>query len=515
MVEEDRLQYYFATQGSAAISYDIFLNLEAAGDHGLFRTNQNLSRYGLVPYPSDAKYNPDGLPIGITRTVVGDGRWKGEWAGLGCAACHNGQLQYRGTRISISGGNATGLDILAFIVGLDDALSETVADPQKLDRLSRRLGIRDDTARQALRGRLQADADAIHDYRNRTSLSPTVAGPGRMDALSLIHNQVLSRQLGIPENWVAPLAPAKPSFVWNVPQSAWAQWSGVLKDPLLRNQGEVLGVFGRMDLTSKTPDEGLFASTVDLKGQLISESLLRRLAPPRWPEEILGTIDRDKAARGAQVFGEVCAGCHSTWPHRWSEPKKQGKRFIENAIVPVTLVGTDPVQLGRPQFQFLPLTKAGPMSGHLDAPYTGAAIAPPPAVFGAIQHGIYERAIDKLGLSDEELISAHGYRAFYPESVEPPPSVVAYKANPAEGMWSSPPFLHNGSVPNLYELLVPAAERSKLFFIGQDFDPVKVGVDTSGNSGKFLFDTALAGNSNAGHSFENTAGQRHNRPASD
>ena len=207
--EEDRLQYYFASQGSAAISYDIFLNLEAAGDQGLFRANQNLSRYGLVPYPGDAKYNPDGLPIGVTRTVVGDGRWKGEWVGLGCASCHNGQLQYRGTRISISGGNATGLDILAFIAGLDDALSETVADPQKFDRLSRRLGIRDDTARQALRGRLQADAAAIHDYRNRTSLPPTVVGPGRMDALSLIHNQVLSRQLGIPENWVAPLAPAE------------------------------------------------------------------------------------------------------------------------------------------------------------------------------------------------------------------------------------------------------------------------------------------------------------------
>jgi hypothetical protein len=31
---------------------------------------------------------------------------------------------------------------------------------------------------------------------------------------------------------------------------------------------------------------------------------------------------------------------------------------------------------------------------------------------------------------------------------------------------------------------------------------VKVGVDTSGNSGKCLYDTALVGNSNAGHSFE-------------
>ncbi len=70
-------------------------------------------------------------------------------------------------------------------------------------------------------------------------------------------------------------------------------------------------------------------------------------------------------------------------------------------------------------------------------------------------------------------------------------------------MWATPPFLHNGSVPNLYEMLIPAKERTKKFYIGREFDPVKVGVDTSGNSGNFLLDTSLPGNSNAGHSFEN------------
>jgi hypothetical protein len=111
--------------------------------------------------------------------------------------------------------------------------------------------------------------------------------------------------------------------------------------------------------------------------------------------------------------------------------------------------------------------------------------------------------MSKLNLSNEEILSAHGYQAVYPEPVAPIPAIGAYKANPLEGMWSAPPFLHNGSVPNLYELLLPASERSKTFFIGREFDAVKVGVDTSGNSGKFRFDTSLVGNSNAGHSFEN------------
>jgi hypothetical protein len=65
-----------------------------------------------------------------------------------------------------------------------------------------------------------------------------------------------------------------------------------------------------------------------------------------------------------------------------------------------------------------------------------------------------------------------------------------------------PPFLHNGSVPNLYEMLIPAKERTKKFYIGREFDPVKVGLDTTGKSGAYLMDTSLRGNSNAGHSFE-------------
>ena len=70
-------------------------------------------------------------------------------------------------------------------------------------------------------------------------------------------------------------------------------------------------------------------------------------------------------------------------------------------------------------------------------------------------------------------------------------------------MWATPPFLHNGSVPNLYEMLIPARERSKKFYVGREFDPVKVGVDTTERPGAFLLDTSLPGNSNAGHSFEN------------
>lgn len=497
---EDRLKYYFNSQGSAALSYDIFLNLEKADGSGLFRDDKNLARFGLIPHPADPKYNPDGLPIGLTRTIVSEGRWKGEWLGLGCAACHNGRLKYKEHEISISGGTAGWLDIYALLSELNTSLAATAADTDKFNRLAEKTGVdRDD-----LRVRLDADVEALDNYVNVVSATPATAGPGRMDALGLIHNQVSVRLLGVLENWQAPLAPTKPSFVWNLPQSAWAQWSGVLSDPLNRNVGEVMGVFARIDLTSASVEKGLFELTVDIPGLIGSENLLRRLAPPKWPEEVLGAIDPVKAARGEELFSENCASCHSSWPHRWSEPRKAGKRFIENAIVMADVMGTDPNQFRSTQFEFLPTVKSGPIAPNLAAPDTGAQIISPATMFRrTLQPGIMEWAMSKLNLSADELTSAHGYGPVYPEELLPIPVIGGYKANPIEGMWSSPPYLHNGSVPSLYDLLTPAALRPAKFHVGQEYDPVKVGVDTSGNAGTFEFDTSAVGNSNAGHSFEN------------
>ena len=367
--EEDRLLYYNVSQGSAAMSYDIFLNLEVPDSQTLFRADENMARYGLLPQPSDPKYNPDGLPIGVSKTVVNDGRWKGEWVGLGCAACHTGQLEYKGTKIRISGGNADTLDILGFIRGLDDALAATVADPEKFARLAEKLGRNDNRGKEELRTRLQEDAEAIHRYRSRTALTPIVVGPGRMDALGLIHNQVQSNTMGVPENWRAALAPVKPSFCWNVPQSAWAQWSGVLKDPDPPQFGRSVG-----RVCQDGPDiEDAGGRAVRLhrrpQGADGERGPAAESCPTRnGPKKFSGTIDQEKATKGQQLFAENCATCHSTWPHRWSEPKKEGKRFIENAIVPSTIVGTDATQFGSPQFESKPTVMAGPLSNIYRSP---------------------------------------------------------------------------------------------------------------------------------------------------
>ncbi len=83
--------------------------------------------------------------------------------------------------------------------------------------------------------------------------------------------------------------------------------------------------------------------------------------------------------------------------------------------------------------------------------------------------------------------------------------LMAYKARPLDGVWATAPYMHNGSVPNLYEMLLPVAERSARFKMGSPaLDPVKVGVDQAAPESTFLFDTTRPGNLNTGHEFGTT-----------
>ena len=77
-----------------------------------------------------------------------------------------------------------------------------------------------------------------------------------------------------------------------------------------------------------------------------------------------------------------------------------------------------------------------------------------------------------------------------------------------EGLWLRAPYLHNGSVPSLTDLLEPVDARPKFFYRGYDlYDPVKVGFVTSGPEAERAgtpYDVARPGNSNAGHTYGTT-----------
>jgi len=79
---------------------------------------------------------------------------------------------------------------------------------------------------------------------------------------------------------------------------------------------------------------------------------------------------------------------------------------------------------------------------------------------------------------------------------------LAYRARNMDGIWATAPFLHNNSVPNLYQLLLPADQRDKRFYVGNlQYDPKVLGFDTAKSADAFELRTEITGNSNAGHEF--------------
>ena len=86
---------------------------------------------------------------------------------------------------------------------------------------------------------------------------------------------------------------------------------------------------------------------------------------------------------------------------------------------------------------------------------------------------------------------------------ELPSGGPVYKARPLDGIWAVPPFLHNGSVPTIEDLLRPVSDRPKTFCLGAgEYDPKKLGYKSSCVSGTTVTDTGIAGNLNTGHEFK-------------
>lgn len=109
---------------------------------------------------------------------------------------------------------------------------------------------------------------------------------------------------------------------------------------------------------------------------------------------------------------------------------------------------------------------------------------------------IRDKAYQDRGYTSDQQAEMNGF-----DMLDLPQVIAAYKPRPLAGVWATPPYLHNGSVPTIYDLLSPADERPATFLVGsREFDPIHVGLAPMTGRG-FLFDTAKSGNHNTGHEF--------------
>ncbi len=191
--------------------------------------------------------------------------------------------------------------------------------------------------------------------------------------------------------------------------------------------------------------------------------------------------------------------CHAVVADRADANRVMGEKMI-----PLDDVGTDPLATMGP-FEstsktgilegqtVLPLLKILPSEGLLGGKF--AAEAATKKVVGNGVVGIL-RSERPAKLIEGLLTYAKAAKA------NPASTTPSYKARPLNGIWSSAPFLHNGSVPNLWELLKKPADRAAKFFVGSwEVDAENVGFDADQSEHTSEFDASLPGNSNKGHDF--------------
>lgn len=539
----DSLWFYNTTQGSDFLPYPLFLHLEQAGSDELFRSSTNMSRLRYLPQLPSFD-NPDGLPVGFVK----DSYEGADYMGFTCAACHTTQINYQGTGIRIDGGPSLA-DFEGLLLDLEKALQATLADQAKFKRLADKLiaaGFADDETQ--VRNKLQAIYQEKKRYNEtnapRHNEQLVHYGYSRLDAFGRIFNRILEHLVapGV-DNSNPANAPVSYPFLWDTPQSDFVQWNGVgdnntgdglqgYLEPLGRNTGEVLGVFATFDL--KNPGKKGYLSSANTRNLVRLERQLGELQSPLWPEHILPPIDRDLAAKGRKVFHDYqCAACHGD-PATFD--RSADDRRVYTQFASLGQIQTDPTMaLNALQYQ----GKSGYFEGQeiprlkpvsTFPPVTPVLPALQKAVEGVILEPDHEKSFirrwaehiyDLLAAVFDNPIKSTQRRVDFEVVPKDAPlkaqqaALAAYKGRMLNGIWATAPYLHNGSVANLYELFLPVCNdaanqpgidcRSEKFTLGsREFDPVKVGFVSKSKAdypGLFEFDTLLPSNSNAGHEY--------------
>jgi mono/diheme cytochrome c family protein len=246
-------------------------------------------------------------------------------------------------------------------------------------------------------------------------------------------------------------------FNWNLNALPPSELVGAADLPSLWNQEPREGLQLHWDGNNASVDErnlsaglgaGITPATVDYAGLKRVRDWTWTLKPPAYPY----TIDAPLAERGAALYQQTCLACHGD--HRFRDGVKAGDRLGQ--VEAIDRIGTD--------------------SYRLDS-YTVA--------FAANQYQLFPE-------------SPNRFTRFR--------KTRGYANHPLDGIWLRGPYLHNGSVPTLRDLLEPAGRRPAVFYRGYDvFDQANVGfvsnVPEADGQTFFRYDTSIPGNGNIGHEY--------------
>jgi hypothetical protein len=501
--------FWYTPQGSTIMPYAWFTELQLLRPDNTTIGMKDLAlSYGYIQPPTDLKtdLNPGDLPIGFAKDEL-SGK---PYVGMTCAACHTAEIVLPPGKITptprkvIVNGGPSNADFFAFLDDIVTALRQTANDATRTERFANRV------KQQALRLSLQgqevtslaiATELSLLEKRVKANRPTNPYGRGRVDAFSHIFNQVVAFEMPKPDD-----APVSYPFLWLTHQMTLVQWNASASNEgqgrLLRNIGEALGVFGRF-----TTDPGAsligYWSTMRLDDLRRLESWVETLRPPRLPDEYL---DPTRKKQGQAIYGQKCLSCHPLIPR--SNPPESIKSVViswgspENSGTGNERIATDPV-----------MTKSfldrGGASGKLavDNYKLLSATVIPQVTAGASDRGkivlgaaIVNSALGIFSPTDALDVFLHplsNTRAFLEELENATPR---YKAPLLNGVWATAPYLHNGSVATIDDLLRPRKKDQTFCAVRGDFDPALIGFQQPASCPSQI-DTAIRGNGNQGHFF--------------
>lgn len=526
----ERQWFYSTTQGSQLLPYDWFLALERPNSQVLF-LDDNLARFGYLPGEAQPAGKPKSLPVGF----VADVGKKGWFVGMTCAACHTSEIKFGAETLRVDGA-PTNADMFEFLKELGKALEKASTDDAAFQRFANRL-----PKSQAIQPSLRK---TVADFSGRftqfvsDSTPANPWGPARLDAFGMILNRITNIRLGNPSNNRVPNAPVSYPFLWGTGKHDVTQWNGLAPNKLelerlARNAGEVLGVFADFSFNKKTYPYAYYESSANRLNLLQLDRMVDKLKPPPWPEALAPT-SVERINRGEAIYKSPrsrCIECHQI------TPGTDGKFAMK--MVPVAEIGTDPAmaqtlatrtaltgRLAGERVLFVPFGDrlgAEDLASKVLKNAVGGALVAPLLPQTDIPWSLADWAFNYLGVltyGDEivgflKSLSLTSLVQSSEEFFETLPGQIvtllnsnaakvgpAYKARPLEGIWATAPYLHNGSVPNLMELLTRPELRAPKFSVGsRKFDFANVGFASSLGSGSFEFDTSISGNRNIGHEY--------------
>ena len=532
--------------------------------------------------------NDRGLPLGFAIDCQPDDgfsqtklRWKAgqgsreQWVGMNCSACHTNQIDYKGQSLMVEGA-PTLADFQGFMSTLRDSVRTTRADRDKLSRFAGGVLKRPPTDGDLamLQGAMDQWAAWNDGLASLNDVGNFRYGFGRLDAIGHIYNKVAlaatwpdaAAQTANPAD-----APVSYPFLWNVTQLDRVEWNGVAPNSGLsaldtfnygglgRNTGEVIGVFADLTLRRNASTKGYVSSAkVDVLDAM--ENQLRTLQPPTWPAHF-PPIDTVLAQKGAKLFADQCSSCHALT----SPTDSLSKPFAVTLSPAFTPQGT-PRGTGKAAsvdtdiWMACNAVQATGKTGILEGSPTeligsGSRFKAEEPLLLMVQNAVFGTLAAQKDLVIEAAIrdlfgfartlptpsrrsTALTYALVSPKQArlrncldpkQPGSASIVYKARPLQGIWATAPYLHNGSVPTLDDLLLPPAQRPSKFQVGsREFDPVKVGFCTGQRADActgpmpprtFTFVASdgdgrpLQGNSNAGHDYGNALLSKGDRDA--